>query len=349
MRPPSDRLTRPLIALVAFAVWTTFAAIHQHIKAADFYVFRTAARHASAPYDPALIAQLQAQLHIAGAWPFAYPPTFLLLVWPFGLLPLSWAYPLWTGLSAALFTYAAAHLVKPAWASMALFIVPPFVLAASPGQTSLLVGAAMIGGFLNLERRPGVAGVLFALAACTKPQAMVVAPLVLFGHWRAVRWAALAGVALVAASLVFGLRLWLEWPAAIEAFRQVAPATDRVNPSALAPGFLFAGAVALVGLYLAFASRDLAGLVVGALCLTPYAHAYDLAPLTPVALAWLIEHKRFGLGRGALAAALLAGFVSAPLASLIFAAVLAAVVWRERRARPPVPASGAGALAGATP
>src|SRR5580698_6122080 len=113
---------RPAIAVLAFAVWSVFAWVHAHKQAADFYVFWTAARHATAPYDPAIIAQLQAQMHITGALPFVYPPTFLLLAWPFGQLPLALAYPLWTGLSAAAFFYAAAHLVKPSWATLALFV-----------------------------------------------------------------------------------------------------------------------------------------------------------------------------------------------------------------------------------
>ena len=170
-------------------VWSTFAAIHAHVKPADYYVFWEAARHWQAPYDPALITALEARLHITGAWPFAYPPTFLLLAWPFAQMPLSLAYPLWTGVSAALFTYAAAHLIRPSWAALALFIVPPVVLAVSPGQTSLIVGAAMIAGWLWREERPRLAGLAFAAAVCIKPQAMILAPVVLWGQWRLVRWA----------------------------------------------------------------------------------------------------------------------------------------------------------------
>ena len=323
--------TRPALALLAFAVWAVFAAVHAQVKPADFYVFWTAARHAAAPYDPALIAQLEAQLHITGAWPFVYPPTFLLAIWPFGQLPLALAYPLWTGLSAALFIWAAAHLVKPPLAALALFIVPPVVLAISPGQTSLAVGAAVIAGWLSLQKRPALAGVLFAIAACVKPQAMVMAPILLWGHWRAVRWAIIAGAGLVIASFVFGPGLWLQWPQALADFGHVAPATDRVNPSALfASPFLAAGLAAL-GVWIAWSWRDLTGLVAGALCLTPYAHQYDLAALAPVALTWLIERRRWGWGRAVCGAGLLAGLVSVPAAGLAFVAALAGVRWWERR------------------
>jgi multidrug transporter EmrE-like cation transporter len=321
---PSDRIAPATLAVLAFAVWSVFAAVHAHVKPADFYVFWDAARHTAAPYDPALIAQLEAQLHITGAWPFVYPPTFLLLAWPFGQLPLPLAYPLWTGVSAALFIYAAAHLLKPRWAALALFIAPPVVLAISPGQTSLMVGAAMIGGWLLRDKRPALAGVLFALAACIKPQAMILAPVVLWGHWRLVRWATITGLALVLASFVFGPGLWLQWPRALADFRNIAPATDRVNPSALASSPWLTAALALVGLYIAWTWRDLTGLVAGALCLTPYAHQYDLAPLAPVALAWLIERKRYGWGRTLCGAALLAGLVSAPAMGLAWVLGLAA-------------------------
>ena len=332
-RLPPDRVARPALAILAFVVWSVFAAVHAHVKPADFYVFWEAARHASAPYDPALITALEARLHIAGAWPFVYPPTFLLVAWPFAQLPLALAYPLWTGVSAALFIYAAAHLVKPASASLALFVVPPVVLAIAPGQTSLIVGAAMIGGWLLREDRPRLAGLLFAAAVCIKPQAMILAPVVLWGQWRLARWATIGCLVLVLASFVFGPGLWLQWPRALADFGRVTPALDRVNPSALAADPWLAAALALLGLYIAWTWRDLTGLIAGALCLTPYAHQYDLAPLAPVALSWLADRARFGWGRACLGAALLAGLVSAPATGLAFV-VGAAVLGRRGAERP---------------
>jgi len=340
IRAPSDRVVRAGLALLALTVWSTFAAVHAHVKPADYYVFWEAARHWQAPYDPALITALEARLHITGAWPFVYPPTFLLVAWPFAQLPLSLAYPLWTGVCAALFTYAAAHLVKPPWATLALFVTPPVVLAISPGQTPLIVGAAMIAGWLCRDERPRLAGLLFAAAACIKPQAMILAPIVLWGHWRLLRWAIIGGLAFVLASFVFGPGLWLEWPRALAGFGHVAPATDRVNPSALASSPLLAAACALVGLYIAWTWRDLTGLIVGAFCVTPYAHEYDLAPLAPLALTWLIERKRHGWGRAVCGAGLLAGGVAMPATGLAFAAALAVTGgWPKRTAQDAAPAA----------
>jgi hypothetical protein len=279
-----------------------------------------------------MIAQLEAQLHMTpGAWPFVYPPTFLLAAWPFGQLPLPLANALWIGLCAALFLYAAAHLVKPAWATLGLFIAPPVVLAIAPGQTSLLVGAAMIGGWINLERRPAIAGLLFAVAACIKPQAVVLAPLLLFGHWRAMRWVVIGGCALVIASFVFGPVLWIEWADAMMAFKPEI--CDRVNPSALAASPWLAAALVILGGWLAWTWRDLGGLIVGTFCATPYAHQYDLALLAPVALGWMIEYRRTGWGRAICGAGFLAGLVSTPFGGLVFVLGLATTALLER-ARP---------------
>src|ERR1700735_3127959 len=127
----------------ALAYGLSFARIGH--GAPDFYVFWTAAQHWQAPYDPAIIARLEASIHLGGVWPFAYPPTFLLAVWPFAQLPLTIAYPLWTALRCAIFFFAAAHLVRPAYAVALLAICPLIFEGAELGQTSLLVGAAMIG------------------------------------------------------------------------------------------------------------------------------------------------------------------------------------------------------------
>jgi hypothetical protein len=154
---------------------------------------------------------------------------------------------------------------------------------------------------------------------------MLLAPIVLFGDWRLLRWAAIIGASLVVASFAFGPGLWLEWPRALAGFADVVPKTNRINPSALFASPLWAAATAQLGLLIAWRWRDLAGLVGGALCVTPYAHQYDLAPLAPLALAWLIEARREGLGRAATGAGLLAGLIATPLLGLGVAGALAIV------------------------
>jgi multidrug transporter EmrE-like cation transporter len=328
----SETKARLGLAAGAFAIAYGLSAARIGHGAPDFYVFWTAARHWQAPYDPAIVAQLLAGLHLKGVWPFAYPPTFLLFAWPFAQLPLGLAYPLWAGLESALFVFAAAHVIKPVWATAALGLAPVVFFSAELGQTSLLVGAAMIGGWGLRDARPALAGVLFGIAACIKPQAMLLAPVVLWGRWRMLAYMAATGAALALASLGFGWRRWAEWPQALAAFKALVPQTDRINPSALvgalvgAPPALAAAWTALmaaVGVGLAAKSRDLVGLVAGGLCLTPYAHAYDLAPLAPMAAAWLFAPRRHGWGRAASGGALLAGVIATPAAALGLVAALA--------------------------
>jgi len=81
---------------------------------------------------------------------------------------------------------------------------------------------------------------------------------------------------------------------------------------------------AALGLLIAWRERSMIGLVAGGLCLTPYAHQYDLAPLAPAAITWLVERKAVGWTRAFCGAGLLAGLVSAPLGGLAFSLGIAA-------------------------
>lgn len=313
------------LAVLAFAFGAGLALWRLQQGGADFHVFWAAARHWRTPYDPAIIAGLPFAPTDPSRWPFAYPPTFLLLAWPFGQAPLAAAYPLWTGLSAALFVTVASFAVRPSWMAGLLLICPPVLFAIMPGQSTLILASAMLGGWLLIDRRPALAGLLFAAAACIKPQAMILAPIVLWGRWRVAGAMAAGGLGLVAASLVFGPERWGEWFGAVRAFREIMPGADRINPSTLFPSPLWAGLLVLLGGYIAWRSRDLTGLVVGALCCTPYAHDYDLAPLAPLALGWLIGWRTTGWPMALMGVALVAGAVASPLAALAFILALAVI------------------------
>lgn len=316
---------RALLAIAAFALGAGVALCRQQSGGADFYVLWGAARHWQTPYDPAVISSLPFAPDDPSLWPFAYPPTFLLLAWPFGQLPLAAAYPMWAGLSGALFVTVASFVVKRVWMAGLLLVSPPVLFAIMPGQTTLMLGSAMLGGWILRDRRPVAAGLLFAVAACIKPQAMILAPIVFWGRWR-LAWAMLAGgLGLCLLSLVFGPERWVEWVAAVRSFREVMPGTNRINPSALLASPLWGAALVGLGGYIAWRTRDLSGLVVGALCCTPYAHGYDLTPLAPVALVWAVGWRNAGWPLGLLGAALFVGLISTPLASLALALGLAAV------------------------
>ena len=326
--PRALLLTRIGLTVAGVILGAAVAATHK--GAADFDVFWTAAHHWWDPYDPKIIEHIKAQMHITGYWPFAYPPTFLLFLFPFGQMPLQIAYPLWAGISLGTFALVCSFVIRPMLAALLVVGTPALAFAITSGQSTLLMGSAVLTGFLVLEKRPILAGILFGVAACIKPQAMVLAPIVLWGHWRTMGAAAVTGMCLVAASLVFGPEHWLQWPKEVLFFHKIMITTHRVNPSALFDAPWWTIPVALFGVYLAWTSRDVVGLVGGFLCLTPYAHDYDLVCLAPVALTWLFNRDKVGWDHAILGAIFMSGLLSKPgpmAAFLIAIAVVRAPWW----------------------
>jgi hypothetical protein len=224
------------------------------------------------------------------------------------------------------------------------------MVAAAYGQSTLFAGAALVAGVVLLERRPLAAGVLLAIAACIKPQVMLLSPVLLIGHWRAVQGAVLGGLGLVAASCVFGPHRWLEWPRAVMAFDRIVNQLPLAfaNPSRLAPGPWGQVLVAALGVgFAAWSARGdaasrIVGVVIGSLCCTPYATRNDLALLAPSALFWITQPASItGWIRRATGAAVLLGLIAGPLSLLgLMAAKLAADApemrraWRSWRGRP---------------
>ncbi|MBV9883686.1 MAG: DUF2029 domain-containing protein [Sphingomonadaceae bacterium] len=150
-------------------------------------------------------------IQLRGALPFSYPPCFLLLLAPFGLL----AYPVaafdWVLLSFAAYG-AALRRWAPAMPWLALSF-PPLLVNVVTGQAGLLVASLFIGAMALLPKRPLLAGLLLGLLV-VKPQLGLVVPLVLIAgrEWRAIAGAAAAASGLVLLSLlVFGWSPWSAW------------------------------------------------------------------------------------------------------------------------------------------
>jgi uncharacterized membrane protein len=233
--------------------------------------------------------------------PYAYPPTALLALAPFGALAFWPALALWTGASFAVFVAAGARLI-PQRRVLALALIvlsPAVVLAALAGQTVVLAAGLVALALADLERRPRLAGVLLALAAALKPQAALLAPvaLVACGAFETLAAAALAGAALAAASILcFGFARWPEWFASLAPFQAVVESIPRLMPGVITPygaahelglagpaALLWRALFGLFGLALVWrafaASRDpavrLAALGAGSLLAAPYAMHYD--------------------------------------------------------------------------
>jgi hypothetical protein len=276
-------------------------------------------------YRPAILHVGQASLGLAAGeyYPFAYPPSFLLLLWPMGLLTANAAY--WVGLASSLPLYLWAT-VGGEWRSpttLAALAAPTTAIAVASGQTSFLAGALLIGGFRLVARRPVLAGVLFGLLTY-KPQLGLLVPFALTAAraWRCIAAAAATFLALVAlSSAAFGPHIWPAWLFALPEFsNEVASAGARVlhlmptvRPTLLQIGaqptlaWLVQGASAILAAGIVWAAfragttrLAAATLLVATFLATPYAFVYDM-PIVATAVLWLVierdrEARSFGLG-----------------------------------------------------
>jgi hypothetical protein len=363
-----------LVAFAAMAGIETGQVVAYQPLGVDFLPIWTAARmawtEAGHVYDAKLVTAAQSWLLPGLAWPrpFAYPPTALTLLAPFGPLGFWPALAAWLAGSLALFLVAARRLATQApRLSLAITLfAPPTVLSLLVGQTGLVVGALAILGVAGMTTRPRLAGAALGLAVALKPQMLVLAPvaLVAAGAGEALIAATLTAVVVVIASLVaFGPGLWREWLAALPSFEaeiravpDMAPGV--ITPAGLAADFGFpaplaiavrvAAAIAAAALvWTAFrrpadAALRCGALLCGALMIAPYAMHYDACVLAPIAVvrlnaeapddrAWLIR----------LFALLAVAAATAPHLGAAAVLVFAALTAIELRAWPKSPAAAA--------
>ncbi len=303
------------LAVLAFGLLREL--IHFQPPGVDFLPLWTAGRMAWSDvghvYDFAAVSRAQDWLlpHLRWMRPYAYPPTALLLLAPFGAMPFWTALTLWLIASLGLFVAACLRLVRQQRGLVATLAIlsPAVMLAVYCGQTALIAAALMVLAVSDLRGRPRRAGLWFALAAALKPQALLLAPvaLVASGAFETLAAAAVIGVALGIASVAcFGLQRWVEWLSILGPFQTVVETTPGLLAHAISSGgvaFLL-GLTGLAGLawraafglfglglvWRTFRKTDdtavrLAALTAGSLLATPYAMPYDAAILIPAALA----------------------------------------------------------------
>jgi alpha-1,2-mannosyltransferase len=150
---------------------------------------------------------------------WSYPPHLILFVWPLGLLPYLPAYAVWCLAGLALYWVAARSGGVERKHMLFAVLAPAVAVNVLGGQNGFFTAALLIGGLTNLDRRPIVSGILFAMLT-VKPQFGLLVPvlLLLTRRWRVAAAAAIT-VALLAAvtSVWFGPAVWLEF------FREVMP------------------------------------------------------------------------------------------------------------------------------
>jgi hypothetical protein len=301
------------------------------------------------------------------SYPFAYPPSFILVVWPLGQLPGAVACMALALVSLPLYLWAT---VGTKWCSPALvaaLAAPTTAIAIVSGQSGLLAAALLAGGMRLAAPNPVAGGVLLGCLTY-KPQLGLLVPVALVAArlWRTLAITGLTAILLVAlTSILFGAAVWPSWAASLPGFRRqfaaessdivhlmptvlaalsqngVAPATAQ-----LAQSVATAAAAAIVWTLFRSGPRLLAGagLLVAAFLATPYAFVYDM-PILATAVIWVVaERHRAGaaLGTGEVVVmmsamlspiVLAAGTSKFPLATLSLILLLGAIVRRWRRVR----------------
>jgi hypothetical protein len=142
--------------------------------------------------------------------PFLYPPIWILMLLPLGLLP---AYTACLVFMVATAAASAFESRRALWSWLAVATSPPAVWVVLSGQNTFLYVALMYGGMRLLEKSPVAAGILLGLVVY-KPQICLLVPLALFAcrQWTALAsMIATAAVLLLASLAVFGLEFWIDY------------------------------------------------------------------------------------------------------------------------------------------
>jgi hypothetical protein len=287
----------------------------------DFIAFYTGARLA---LDGAGAGVWNTDLQIAmreavlGAptriYTFLHPPTFLLLVLPFGLLPYFAAMAGWVAATGLAFLMALRAWGVGRVALVAALLSPASVINAAHGQTGFLTAALVALAGLGIGVRPWLAGLAFALLA-TKPQlgVLVLPALLAARRWREIGWgAAFLALHVLVSVAAFGPRAWHDFITLALAYQEVVQ-TGALDPwklqsvaaFATTAGFggtaaaavqAVAAVVAVVAVVATLRRRpgglaEAAAIAAGLPLVTPYILMYDLVILL-VPMAWVLTQAR---------------------------------------------------------
>jgi len=310
-----------LIAYLVQAFWATPGLVSADgvNLGHDFLAFYSGASLAlngdgASAYDHAAMHAVQQQVIGAPVKFFAwfYPPVMLMFVAPLAFLPYPAAFALWVlapliALLLVTWRYAG-HVL----ASAAILIFPGTLQSVLTGQNGVLSALIVVGGLLNLERRPVLAGAILGLLSY-KPHlaAAVYAALLIGRYWRALGTAIGVALALAAASVVvMGPEPWMAFLRETQVARAFTEdgrlpwvfmattfAAARLAGLGMSASYALQAAVscgALLALFVVWRRREIpleqrAAVLVTVIPLTaPYAFSYDLAILG-IALLWLVR------------------------------------------------------------
>jgi len=245
-----------------------------------------------------------------------YPPTFLMVVAPFALMPYVVAYLLWVTVTFAPYAWVIRKMAPQPQTMLLLIAFPGTFLNFFHGQTAFVTTALLGGAMLTLERRPVLAGILLGLMSY-KPHFGILIPLVLIcgRHWRTLIAAAITTVVFAAVSVLFlgpkpwiafwnniplartvfedGLIQWSKLPSLYAGLRLAGAGQTLAYTMHILLALAVTGAVGWIWWRKPSLSLRAAVLVTGALLVTPYMFDYDYTLLAiPIALLAMDGHVR---------------------------------------------------------
>jgi hypothetical protein len=205
-----------ILAASLFELWRNFVQPGDR----DFLAVWAAARltlagHSWAAYDSPVLHAVEAAaatFSSAGAeLPFPYPPAYLLLVLPLGLVAFPVAMAAWSLVTFAFYLFGARRLMpRSGWLAAAF---PAVYANAAIGQNGFLTAGIFMAGLALLTSSPLAAGLVLGCLVI-KPQLALLLPIALVAgrQWRAVLGAAASASGIMLLGLVlFGPATTIAW------------------------------------------------------------------------------------------------------------------------------------------
>jgi hypothetical protein len=248
--------------------------------------------------------------HLSG---FYYPPVFLLMALPLGLLPYLLSFSIWIGVTLLLYMIVLFKTSQHKILLPLMLLFPGIYENFIYGQNAFLSGFLLGAGLLFLDSSPLLAGCLIGFL-CYKPQfiMLVLFALLVGRFWKALIAALATSLMLICASYIaFGYEVWrayfavmsmpmklLEigwaaWSIMPTFFAATLSAGFDVKSAYLVQGLVMLAVIGGVAWVWMSKTNPLRGavLTLGLLLFTPYAYIYELAILA-LPLGWLWEDGR---------------------------------------------------------
>lgn len=247
---------------------------------------------------------------------WSYPPHYMLLAAPFGLVGYNWALAIYSGLGLLAYWKVIVSGFGGTGQRVALIAMPTVTVFLLCGQVSAFLAVLLVAIYRTLDRRPMVAGLLIALLT-VKPQLGLLIPffLMMTGRWKVFLWAAAGTVGFIGLSLALhGVELWRYYLTDGIALQSTTMVDSNVVVTGLMPtvfvdmiqlgadrqaAMAAQAAAALVAVFFMWqtirATRDrflqFAALLAASFVVTPYLMSYDTLVLGWV-MAMLAERDR---------------------------------------------------------